>query len=110
MVHDDIGGFRPVPGKFGVEPGSPGVAKGAAVASFLQRVDGDEAPFGQVDSILNEAVAVGQARKAGEEIIAKDVVDDAGPDREGAATKGRFESTVDTGDAAVGDDAGGEQV
>src|SRR3546814_10603533 len=64
MVHDDIGGFRPVPGQFGVEPGRPGVAKGAAVASFLQRVDGDEAQFGQVDRILNEAVAVGPARKA----------------------------------------------
>src|SRR3546814_5849184 len=106
---DLIGGFRPVPGQFGVEPGRPGVAKGAAVASFLQRVDGDEAQFGQVDRILNEAVAVGQARKAGEEIVAQVVVADAGPDREGAARKGGFESAVAVGVAAVADVAGGEQ-
>src|SRR3546814_6082634 len=57
-------------------------------SDLLQRVDGDEAQFGQVDRILNEAVAVGQARKAGEEIVAQVVVADAGPDREGAARKG----------------------
>src|SRR3546814_17288102 len=80
-------------------------SKGAAVASFLQRVDGDEAQFGQVDRILNEAVAVGQARKAGEEIVAPVVVADAGPDRDGAARKGGFESAV-----AVGVRQGGRSV
>src|SRR3546814_15661652 len=78
-------------------------------SDLLQRVDGDEAQFGQVDRILNEAVAVGQARKAGEEIVAQVVVADAGPDREGAARKGGFESAVAVGVAAVADVAGGEQ-
>src|SRR3546814_14703713 len=92
MVNDDIGGLGRVIRQFGVEPGCTGGAEGAAVAPFLQRVDGDEAQFGQFDRILNEAGAVVEAGEMGMKIVAQVVIADARPHRKGATRKGGFRS------------------
>ncbi len=88
VVHDDIGRLGRILRQFCIEPGGAAVAKGAAMAPLLERVDRHQPQFGQVDRILDKAVAVVEARELRMEIVAQVMVADARPYRKGAARKG----------------------
>src|SRR3546814_11770622 len=79
---------------FGIEPCGARGAKGAAVAPFFERIDGDEAQFGQIEHILDEAIAVVEPWEVRVEIVAQIVIADARPDGKGAARKSGHRKSV----------------